>query len=74
MDANTWKTLENFGQKIENFHHALIGGDGRYTKVGTMAYPSKAKLNPEEKKIFNQNSTSSSITLFDFSKFKKSNL
>ena len=49
------KKSQTYGQKIENFHHALIGGDGRYTKVGTMAYPSKAKLNPEEKKIFNQN-------------------
>jgi len=49
------KKSQTYGQKVENFHHSLIGGDGKYTKVGTMTYPSKAKLNPDEKKIFNQN-------------------
>jgi len=44
---------KTYGQKIPNHHHALIGRDGQYTKVGTMAYPSKAKLTPDERKKFN---------------------
>lgn len=40
---------------VTNTHHALIGHDGKYTKVGTMAYGANPKFSKAEKDLFKAN-------------------
>ena len=39
---------------VPNPIHALIGADGKYTKVGTMEFPKTAKFRPEMRKLYNK--------------------
>ena len=53
--AGKWQSSGTYGEMIPNTHHALIGSDGYYTKVGTMAYGANPKFDKAERDLFKEN-------------------
>lgn len=53
--AGRWQSDANYGKQVVNNHHALIGSDGKYTQIGTMAYGANPKFSSAERKLFKAN-------------------
>ena len=52
--AGKWQSSGDFGKLVTNNHHALIGSDGKYITVGTMAYGANPKFSKAERDLFKE--------------------
>jgi|TARA_R110000824_G_scaffold90967_2_gene221813 hypothetical protein len=52
--AGRWDKSTSYGKEVVNNEHALIGYDGKYTKVGTMAYGADPKFSKPERDLFKE--------------------
>ena len=54
-EASNYDKEKGKFKMVTNTHHALIGHDGKYTEVGTMAYGANPKFNKAERDLFKAN-------------------